>query len=64
MTFGEKLKGYRLQAKLTQDELAKKLFVDRTAITRWENNSRLPNIETVKKLAAKGIGCIVLDIHK
>ena len=52
MTFGEKLKGYRLQAKLTQDELAKKLFVDRTAITRWENNSRLPNIETVKKLAA------------
>ena len=47
MTFGEKLKGYRLQAKLTQDELAKKLFVDRTAITRWEYYAPLPTFATV-----------------
>ena len=37
MTFGEKLKKLRTEAHLTQDELAEKLFVSRTAISKWES---------------------------
>ena len=51
MTFGEKLKKLRTEAHLTQDELAEKLFVSRTAISKWESDRGYPNIESLKELA-------------
>ena len=37
MTFGEKLKKLRTDNGLTQDELAEKIYVTRTAISKWES---------------------------
>jgi transcriptional regulator with XRE-family HTH domain len=51
MTFGEKLKKLRTENKLTQDELAEKLYVTRTAISKWETDKGYPNIESLKAIA-------------
>ena len=51
MTFGEKLKKLRTNAQLTQDELAEKLYVSRTAISKWESDRGYPNIESLKAIA-------------
>jgi transcriptional regulator with XRE-family HTH domain len=39
-SFGEKLKGLRAKAGLTQESLAKELAVSRTLITKWETERR------------------------
>ena len=36
---------------LTQDEMAKKLFVTRQAVSRWENGETIPNVETLKLIS-------------
>lgn len=36
---------------LTQDELAKKLFVTRQAVSRWENGETIPNVDTLKLIS-------------
>ena len=51
MTLGEKLKKLRTDHSLTQEELAEKLFVSRTAISKWESNRGYPNIETLKAIS-------------
>lgn len=51
MTFGEKLKNLRGQNGITQDELAEKLYVTRTAVSKWENDRGLPTIDTLKQIA-------------
>ncbi|MFQ7473170.1 MAG: helix-turn-helix transcriptional regulator, partial [Anaerovoracaceae bacterium] len=33
----------RTEKGLSQDELAKKIFVTRQAVSRWENNETVPN---------------------
>ncbi len=52
MTFGEKLSSLRKQANLTQSDLADKLNVSRQAVTKWESDIGLPDLENVKKLAS------------
>ena len=52
MTFGEKLSSLRKQANLTQGDLADKLNVSRQAVTKWEGDVSLPDLENVKKLAS------------
>lgn len=52
MTFGEKLKKLRNESGLTQDELAERLYVTRTAISKWETNKGYPNIESLKTIAS------------
>ena len=52
MTFGEKLKKLRNESGLTQDELAERLYVTRTAISKWETNKGYPNIESLKAIAS------------
>lgn len=42
----------RKKNQLTQDELAKKLFVTRQAVSRWESGETIPNAETFKLLSA------------
>ena len=50
MKFSEKLKKLRKDNNLTQDELADKLFVTRTAISKWETDNGYPSIESMKLL--------------
>lgn len=51
MTFGEKLKKLRTEKHLTQDELAERLYVTRTAVSKWESNRGYPNIDSLKAIA-------------
>ena len=36
MDFGEKLKALRTERGLTQEQLAARLYVSRTAVSKWE----------------------------
>ena len=51
MEFNKKLQGLRRQKGLTQEELAQKLYVSRTAISKWESGRGYPNIESLKTIA-------------
>ena len=51
MKFSEKLKKLRQEKNLTQDDLAEKVFVTRTAISKWETDNGYPSIESLKLLA-------------
>ena len=51
MTFGEKLKKLRTDSGLTQYELAEKIYVTRTAISKWESDRGYPNIDSLKATA-------------
>ena len=52
MTFGEKLKQLRKDNNLTQEDLAEKIFVTRTAVSKWETDKALPAIDSLKLLSA------------
>ena len=52
MEFNEKLQALRKQKGVTQDELAKSLFVSRTAISKWESGRGYPNIDSLKMIAS------------
>ena len=41
----------RTQMGISQEELAKKVFVTRQAVSRWENGETIPNIDTLKLLS-------------
>lgn len=51
MNIGEKMKQYRKQNGLSQEQLAELLFVSRAAVAKWENQNGLPDIENLKKLS-------------
>ena len=51
MTLGEKLKKLRTDKGITQEALAEKLFVSRTAISKWESDRGYPSIETLKAIS-------------
>lgn len=51
MEFNEKLQELRKQKGLTQEELADKLYVSRTAVSKWESGRGYPNIESLKSIA-------------
>ena len=51
MKFSEKLKKLRQEKNLTQDDLAEKIFVTRTAVSKWETDNGYPSIESLKLLA-------------
>ena len=51
MEFNEKLQKLRKQKGVTQEELAKALFVSRTAVSKWESGRGVPNIESLKATA-------------
>ena len=52
MTLGEKLKKLRAEQGLTQEELAEKLYVTRTAISKWESNRGCPSIDALKAISS------------
>lgn len=51
MTLGEKIKQARKSAGFTQEQLAEKLLVSRQAITKWEGDKGLPDIENLKAIS-------------
>lgn len=52
MQFANTLKTLRTERGLSQRELAERLFVTRTAVNRWENGNRLPDVSMMMQLAA------------
>jgi len=59
MEFNEKLQKLRSQRGLTQEQLAQKLYVSRTAISKWESGRGYPNIESLKAIAS--FFCVTVD---
>jgi len=51
MEFCEKIQQLRRQNDMTQEQLAKQLFVSRTAISKWEGGKGYPNIESLKSIS-------------
>lgn len=51
MRFSDKLKLLRAEQNLTQDDLADKIYVTRTAISKWETDNGYPSIESLKQIA-------------
>ena len=51
MELNEKLQNLRRERGLTQEELAKALFVSRTAISKWESGRGYPNIDSLRQIA-------------
>ena len=51
MTLGEKIKEARKQCGLSQEQLAEKMSVSRSAIAKWETDKGLPDIDNLKVLA-------------
>ena len=51
MEFGEKIQKLRNQNKWTQEQLAEKLYVSRTAVSKWESGKGYPNIDSLKDIA-------------
>ena len=51
MEFNEKLRTLRKQKGLTQEELAKALFVSRTAVSKWESGRGYPSVDMLKRIA-------------
>lgn len=52
MTFAEKLKSIRKQAGMSQERLAEKLGVSRQAVTKWETDTGIPDIENIMAISA------------
>ncbi len=53
MSFGEKIKKIRIDNNLTQQEFADKFFVTRQAVSRWEQDKSIPNIDVLDLIAKK-----------
>lgn len=51
MEFKEKLKELRTTANITQEDLANKIFVSRTLVSKWESGDRYPSKENIARLA-------------
>lgn len=51
MTFAEKLKFIRKQAGMSQEQLAEKLGVSRQAITKWETDAGIPDIQNLMAIS-------------
>ena len=52
MELNERIKKYRKEAGLSQEELASKIYVSRTLITKYESGSAFPTQENLEKIAA------------
>ncbi len=51
MTLGEKIKEARKQCMLSQEQLAEKMSVSRSAVAKWETDKGLPDIDNLRMIA-------------
>ena len=49
--FAEQLKKLRQEKNISQEELAKQLFISRQAISKWENGDATPDLDNLVKLS-------------
>lgn len=56
--FAQTLRNLRTERGLTQQELAKQLYVTRSTVGRWENGTRLPDATTISRLSQ----CLGVDV--
>lgn len=61
MTLGDRLKSLRIDAGLTQEQLAQRIGVKKQNISRYENGRVEPNIRTAKRIA-EALGVTLEDI--
>ena len=47
---GKKITSYRKKYKLTQDDLADKLYVTRQLVSKWENGTGAPSLDMILEL--------------
>ena len=47
MNFGEQIKSIRKKGNMTQEQFAIRLNVSRQAVSNWENNKNLPDLELI-----------------
>lgn len=52
LSIGEKVKYYRLNNKMTQQELSNNINVSRKTVSSWENNRSKPDIQTIIDLSS------------
>ena len=57
-SFAERLRQIRNERGLSQQQLAMRMFVNRSSVARWENGSRLPDLLLLSRLAE----CLGVDI--
>lgn len=57
------IKAIRLNKKVTQNEIAKRLEIDRSAVAKWESGESLPRADKLPELA-KILNCTVDDLLK
>lgn len=51
MKIGSQIKKYRQEAKLSQEELAEKIYVTRQTISNWETDKNYPDINSIVLLS-------------
>ena len=51
MTLGEKIKDARVKAGMTQEDLASKILVSRQAVSKWESDKGIPDIDNLKVIS-------------
>lgn len=51
MEFSEKIQELRNKNKLTQEQFAEKLYVWRTAVSKWESGKGYPSIDSLKYIS-------------
>ena len=51
MTLGEKIREIRRKCSISQEQLAEKMSVSRSAIAKWETDKGLPDVGNLKMLA-------------
>ncbi len=56
-----KIREYRMRRDLSQEEVAKVLGVNRTAVAKWETGANKPRLEKIVELA-KLLRCTVDDL--
>ena len=50
-TFGDRLKGLRIENKLTQEELANHFYLNKSSISKYEKNLQLPENNLLQEIA-------------
>lgn len=67
MTLGEKIASFRKEKGWSQEELAARLFVTRQAVSKWERDLSIPELDTLKRLASEmgvGLSCLLSSNNK
>ena len=57
--FAQTLRRLRVERRLSQEQLAGRVYVTRPTVARWENGSRLPDAAMISRLAQ----CLGVDVN-